>query len=634
MESIESEDVALFWATGARKHASKKRNDADKANETHKETENNQQERRRTRSKVNNDDKEQQQSNDNDPHENSSAKDCDGDAGSCSSSGSESDGDKADAVLQTILAEFPEIETVNDAQKLAEYLFAYQGKYLSIVVKCDDPRDDTVMLIASQLLHIPGSFAVLCDNKELWSEFLDLGARSVVACEDVKRACESLITARGVEKDRKEQLKVTLGLTKMATSKDVEVESELVVDKNDPGDKVADGDRNSTSPNTGGSETKRRRTGSIARQDLRCKLNLHKEFPKLWNIYKPDFRITDERLLELKHSLWSWRFDAHKYTMDELVVIAFYCLKSIMDRDEMQHVRVCDEILMSFLLIVRNKYDSRNTYHNFRHAVDVMQVVFYFLVSIGLITHEDDGAELNGDPASAPTSKQSTAEHTDIYFSSEDTLVLLVGALGHDLGHPGVTNSFLVQCGAPLASAYEERSVLESYHLAMLVVILNNIWPSLVESERSQRLLHDVILSTDMAVHFEYMKKASECQKENTPQDEYRRLVACMMLKCADVSNVARDLEISREWASMLVDEFDDLGKLEVELGMRKHTELSVSNREEVLNRGQKVFIETYALPLFCTMSKMVPELEFTIKQIRKNEKVWLQLGNSLEVKE
>src|SRR6185437_1394804 len=57
-------------------------------------------------------------------------------------------------------------------------------------------------------------------------------------------------------------------------------------------------------------------------------------------------------------------------------------------------------------------------------------------------------------------------------------LTLLVTAIGHDVGHPGVNNGFLATLNAPLAQLYNDRSVLESFHCAAYSQILRRHWPA------------------------------------------------------------------------------------------------------------------------------------------------------------
>src|SRR5581483_1597279 len=49
-----------------------------------------------------------------------------------------------------------------------------------------------------------------------------------------------------------------------------------------------------------------------------------------------------------------------------------------------------------------------------------------------------------------------------------DVFALLLASIGHDVGHPGVNNDFLIQSKTPLAQLYNDKSVLESFHAMTL----------------------------------------------------------------------------------------------------------------------------------------------------------------------
>ena len=91
----------------------------------------------------------------------------------------------------------------------------------------------------------------------------------------------------------------------------------------------------------------------------------------------------------------------------------------------------------------RVAYNSFVLYHNFRHAVDVLQSVFFFLLQIGILPPYPVGSE----PPPHSQDKSPIAQ----LLSSFEALTLLIAAIGHDVGHPGVNNMFLVKLNAPLA---------------------------------------------------------------------------------------------------------------------------------------------------------------------------------------
>lgn len=178
-------------------------------------------------------------------------------------------------------------------------------------------------------------------------------------------------------------------------------------------------------------------------------------------------------------------------------------------------------------------------YHNFRHVVDVLQATFNFLVHVGALPHY-------------PADNESLESHRSPIASllnPFEALTLLITAIGHDVGHPGVNNGFLITLNAPLAQLYNDRSVLESFHCAAYSQILRRYWPAVFMDSKMRNLMISSILATDMGLHFDYMKKMIDLQdklQENNSADgwngrqteDHRALACALLIKCADISNV------------------------------------------------------------------------------------------------
>jgi hypothetical protein len=190
----------------------------------------------------------------------------------------------------------------------------------------------------------------------------------------------------------------------------------------------------------------------------------------------------------------------------------------------------------------RAAYNSFVPYHNFRHVVDVLQATFSFLVHIGALAPY---------PASKSDGSDTISERSPIasLLGPFEALTLLITAIGHDVGHPGVNNGFLVTLNAPLAQLYNDRSVLESFHCAAYSQILRRYWSSTFEHTKMRNLMISSILATDMGLHFDYMKRLGDLQEKlqennstdgwNGRQTEEQRALACsLLIKCADISNV------------------------------------------------------------------------------------------------
>lgn len=172
--------------------------------------------------------------------------------------------------------------------------------------------------------------------------------------------------------------------------------------------------------------------------------------------------------------------------------------------------------------------------------MDVLQALFYFLLRIGALP-----AYPSGTP-STPVERPPIAT----LLKPFDSLTLLISAIGHDVGHPGVNNAFLVALNAPLAQLYNDRSVLESFHCAAYSQILRRYWPDAFADVAMRKLMINSILATDMGLHFKYMADLGNLQEKLahnnggidgwSPKvlEEYRDLICGLLIKCADISNV------------------------------------------------------------------------------------------------
>ena len=176
----------------------------------------------------------------------------------------------------------------------------------------------------------------------------------------------------------------------------------------------------------------------------------------------------------------------------------------------------------------------------------MLQAIFFFLVQIGTLPPY---------PKSS-TSPTKTISAIASILKPFDALTLLISAIGHDVGHPGVNNAFLVALNAPLAQLYNDRSVLESFHCAAYSQILRRYWPSAFQDTKMRKLMINSILATDMGLHFKYMSDLGNLQAKLAHNDhtldgwsvkileEYRDLTCGLLIKCADISNVVSILSV------------------------------------------------------------------------------------------
>lgn len=98
-----------------------------------------------------------------------------------------------------------------------------------------------------------------------------------------------------------------------------------------------------------------------------------------------------------------------------------------------------ETVMQNWLTLIEANYHSTNSYHNSSHAADVLQATAVFL------------------------------ERPALCYSLDllDIVVCLVGAIIHDVDHPGRNSAFLCNSGSELAILYNDTTVLENHHSAL-----------------------------------------------------------------------------------------------------------------------------------------------------------------------
>uniref|UniRef100_A0A3Q2SWQ8 Phosphodiesterase n=1 Tax=Fundulus heteroclitus TaxID=8078 RepID=A0A3Q2SWQ8_FUNHE len=210
----------------------------------------------------------------------------------------------------------------------------------------------------------------------------------------------------------------------------------------------------------------------------------------------------------------------------------------------------CSEAtLRSWLQLMEANYHSSNSYHNSSHAADVLHATAYFL----------------------------RKERVKSSLDQLDEVAALIAATVHDVDHPGRTNSFLCNAGSELAILYNDTAVLESHHAALAFQLTirdgkSNIFKNIDRNQfrTLRQAIIDMVLATEMTRHFEHVSKFvnsinkpmasmnSDCEGQSNIRNspENRLLIKRMLIKCADVANPCRPLELCIEWAGRISEEY------------------------------------------------------------------------------
>ncbi|KJX93273.1 high affinity cAMP phosphodiesterase like protein [Zymoseptoria brevis] len=344
--------------------------------------------------------------------------------------------------------------------------------------------------------------------------------------------------------------------------------------------------------------------------------------------HRPDELLSAQRKSAVEEAVSVWSFPAHDLDMDELAYGALVMLEHVLRNPALDQYCLPRPKLMTFILAARRQYKHEREvhYHNWRHAVDVTQSVYCFLCDIQLCP-----------PTSDPQRRKKESNALERLLTPVDALILLVSAIGHDVGHPGVNNAFLVASNHQLAHLYNDKSVLENYHCAAYSQLLRQHWPALGRIPHFRSTMISTILATDMQRHFEYMGYLSDLKQKleksdtvvadwsDKDKEHARELAMALLIKAADISNVARPFEISARWAKILMNEFARQGELETELQIPTCLFGGPPNREDLLAaaQSQKGFMSLFGFPLFCGISEVLPNTSCTLPELEKNNSVW-----------
>jgi cAMP-specific phosphodiesterase 4 len=229
-------------------------------------------------------------------------------------------------------------------------------------------------------------------------------------------------------------------------------------------------------------------------------------------------------------------------------------------------------------------------------------------------------------------------------FTNMELFSVLVGALAHDVGHPGVNNVYLVKSKHELALSHNDKSPLENMHCVVLYEILGkaatNIFVNLSEAQwrESRKIILTIILGTDMSHHFEQISKTQlflevngedvkeycvglkpdiDCMKD----EKNRMFIMELVLHCSDISNPFKPYTLCAKWADLVVEEFCLQGDRERSEGL----EISpMCDRDQiVLCNMQMGFIEFVVAPLIIAFVQLFPPLHELGNNMLNNFQSW-----------
>ncbi|KAI9471848.1 MAG: hypothetical protein EXX96DRAFT_509592 [Benjaminiella poitrasii] len=337
--------------------------------------------------------------------------------------------------------------------------------------------------------------------------------------------------------------------------------------------------------------------------------------PKVIHHQEKILHWSKKRSSELNLQISSWNFSPFDFNQSELIHCAYLIFEKVLSLPGLRHIALKKDQLEEFITDLANVYRSENPYHNFTHAVDVLQCLYFTLCQLGVMSFHTNA------------SKSSKSHNPQDLLQPKHIFALFIAAIGHDAAHPGVNNVFLVNSSNPLAVLYNDRSVLENLHSTTLFQLLSKHGiiqlvgaPNSDDYKEFRKVIVSSILSTDMSLHPEYLARIKEQQASTIPPENVI-ILCCALIKCADISNVARPFRCAAQWARLLTEEFVCQGDLERDLGLPV---LPMCDRNKVvLEDSQISFIRCIALDLFQSVQEIFREISFAVDQIQANLKQW-----------
>ena len=237
---------------------------------------------------------------------------------------------------------------------------------------------------------------------------------------------------------------------------------------------------------------------------------------------------------------------------DELVYLAGKMLDSY---GIIERYNIVSDDLRLFFQTVRNNYHNP-AFHNFKHGWGTLHLTYQIL-----------------------------RHGTDEKLLPVEIFAVLMGAICHDLDHPGNNNAFEVATRSDRATLYGDDTVLERHHLATALMILMTTCRAVLgdmspeDMDVFRKTIIAGIMATDMAKHFtqvEYLHQwqllmtntGGEFNNDIFNSSVERLKLAGVILHCADIGAQTQTTEVSLKWSDAVLVEFRAQAQKEKELGL------------------------------------------------------------------
>ncbi|XP_044858492.1 high affinity cGMP-specific 3',5'-cyclic phosphodiesterase 9A isoform X2 [Mauremys mutica] len=205
-------------------------------------------------------------------------------------------------------------------------------------------------------------------------------------------------------------------------------------------------------------------------------------------------------------------------------------------------------------------------------------------------------------------------------FPQVDILILMTAAVCHDLDHPGYNNTYQINARTELAVRYNDISPLENHHCAVAFQIIAqpecNIFSNVTQEQfkRIRQGIITLILATDMARHAEILDSFKEKMDNfDYSNEEHVTCLKMVLIKCCDISNEVRPMEVAEPWVDCLLEEYFMQSDREKSEGLPV---APFMDRDKVTKPTAQIgFLKFVLIPMFETVTKLFPEVDEVMLQ-------------------
>jgi hypothetical protein len=230
-----------------------------------------------------------------------------------------------------------------------------------------------------------------------------------------------------------------------------------------------------------------------------------------------------------------------------ILVVPYLTLRDISFRflRRVKPAEISSNKLNKLTISILRKYNYV-PYHNFAHGFSVMQFFNEFVERV-------------------------SKKHN--IFDKLHVFVCLLACLAHDVGHQAKNNPYQVNRQSRKAVKAFNTSVLEKYHAGTLLLMINdeksNIFENLTPEEKlnSRKTILEVIMSTDMAIHFDLLKQFNSLNLSDLGRND--NMVCGYVAHCGDLGNVCLDFDNYLSWAKLVSQEFHNQTISESKKGLK-----------------------------------------------------------------